>query len=131
MSVAPIWRERGRRYRLEAVRCKKCGKVFFPGRLVCDKCGAREFDTFRLKDEGTVHSFTVIRVAPPAHKYEVPYAVAIVDLEHGARITAQMADCDPTKVEIGQKVRVVFRKIKQDGEKGIKHYGYKCVPAAG
>ncbi len=129
MTVARIWRERGRRYRLEAARCKGCGKVFFPGRLVCDKCGSREFEEIRLSDKGKILTYTVIRVPPPAHTYETPYAVAIVELEGGGRITAMVADCDPEKLEIGQNVRVVFRKISQDGEKGIKFYGYKVVPA--
>ena len=130
MTVARIWRERGRRYRLEAGKCKKCGKVFFPGRLICDACGAREFEEIRLSNRGQIVSHTVIRVAPPQHTYEVPYAVAIVDLNGGGRLTTQVADCDPASLQIGQEVEVVFRKVTQDGEQGIKFYGYKCVPVA-
>ncbi len=128
MTVARIWREQGRRYRLEAQKCRKCGKIFFPSRMVCDECGSREFEDIRLSDRGEILTFTVIRVAPPDHTYEVPYGVAIVELEGGGRLTAMVADCDPTTLEIGQKVRIVFRKISEDGEKGIKFYGYKCVP---
>ena len=84
MTVARIWRERGRRYRLEAAKCKGCGKVFFPGRLVCDECGSREFEEIRLSDRGKIFTYTVIRVPPPAHTYETPYAVAIVELDAGA-----------------------------------------------
>ena len=37
MQPQKYWREIPQRYRYEAGRCAKCGKVFFPPRLVCDQ----------------------------------------------------------------------------------------------
>ena len=45
-------REIPQRYRLEAGKCKKCGEVSFPPRLVCPNCKSQEFQTVRLNDEG-------------------------------------------------------------------------------
>ncbi|MFQ6093488.1 MAG: Zn-ribbon domain-containing OB-fold protein [bacterium] len=122
------WREIPQRYRLEASKCKKCGKTDFPPRLVCGECRSREFDPVTLSDEGKIVTYTVIRVPPSQFVDEAPYAVGIVELDDGVRVTSQIVDCDPEELEIGQKLKVEFRKIQNDGEAGIICYGYKCVP---
>ena len=128
MSVPSYWREMPQRYRLQAAKCNKCGKVYFPPRLVCAQCGSREFDSIDLKDEGTVETFTVIRVAPSQFAMQVPYALGIVRMEDEVRLLTQITDCEPEEIEIGMPVKIEFRKISEDGEAGIIHYGYKCVP---
>ena len=50
---------------------------------------------------------------------------AIIDLEEGARITAQIVDCKYDELKIGLGVEAVFRKLYKSGEKGIIHYGTK------
>ena len=129
-TSARYWREIPQRYRLEAGKCKKCSRIAFPPRLVCSSCSSREFETVKLPDTGTVLTYTVIRVAPTPFSDEAPYAVAIVELEGGARLTAQIADCPLDSIKIGQKVKVEFRRIRDEGQAGIICYGYKCVPVA-
>ena len=128
MSSPRNWREIPQRYRMEALKCQECGRICFPPRLICPKCHSREFESIRLSDEGTIYTYTVIRVPPSQFKDEAPYAVAVVELEDGARITAQVADCAFEELEIGKRVRIEFRKIQEDGEAGILCYGYKCIP---
>ena len=120
MTTARYWREVPQRFRLEAGRCKKCGKVFFPPRLVCDKCGHRE---------GEILSYTVIRTAPSNFTDEAPYAVGVVRLGGEANILAQIVDCGFEELKVGTKVRVEFRRIQEDGKSGVLQYGYKCVLA--
>lgn len=122
-------REIPQRYRLEAGKCKKCGKVFFPPRLVCDNCKYREFEKIRLSDEGKIISYTVTRIAPQPFILQQPYVNAIVELSNSVRITTQVVDCLPDEVAIGKPVRVVFRKVQEEGSSGIICYGYKCVLA--
>jgi uncharacterized OB-fold protein len=113
---------------MEASKCKGCGAIWFPPRLVCAECGKREFEAHKLAGEGKVQTFTVIRVAPTEFCDEAPYAVGIVELEDGVAIQCQIADCPPEELEIGMPVRIEFRKVKQEGEAGILCYGYKAVP---
>lgn len=128
MSTPPrYWREIPQRYRLEAGKCKKCGRTYFPPRLICGDCRSREFETVRLSDEGKILTYTVVRVPPPQFVDEAPYAIGIIELDDGVRMTAQIADCNFEDLKIGKKVRVEFRKIQEDGEAGIICYGYKCV----
>jgi len=127
-NPARYWREIPRRYRMEAARCAGCGHVSYPPRLVCPRCRSRRFETITLQDEGTLVTFTITRVGPSQFADQTPYAVGIVELDGGVRITAQIADCDFDRLEAGQRLRLEFRRIQQDGEAGILCYGHKCVP---
>jgi len=122
------WREMPQRYRYEAAKCTQCGKVHFPPRLVCRGCGNREFSNVTLGNTGTVETFTVIRVAPSGFGDEAPYAVGVVKLDDDVKLTAQIVDCDPETLRIGDRVRMEFRRVQEDGESGIICYGYKFVP---
>lgn len=128
MPSPRYWREIPQRYRLEAGKCKKCGKVYFPPRIICAECKSQEFETVNLQKEGKLLTYTIIRVAPSQFMDQAPYAMGVVELNDGVKILSQIADCDLDKLEIGQKVRIEFRKIYQEGEAGIICYGYKCVP---
>lgn len=126
-SSARYWREIPQRYRLEGSKCKGCGKVWFPPRLICPECGKRSFEMVRLSDRGKLVTFTVIRVAPRDFTDEAPYAIGIVELEGGVPIQCQVVDCRDEELKIGVPVRIEFRKIKEEGEPGILCYGYKAV----
>jgi uncharacterized OB-fold protein len=128
IGSARYWRETPQRYRYEAARCSGCGRLFFPPRTVCQHCRGRTFEKATLPREGVVETFTVIRVAPSGFNDQAPYAVGIVALEGGVRVTAQIVDVDPGELAIGDRVRLEFRRIRQDGAAGILCYGYKFVP---
>jgi len=130
IGSARYWREIPQRYRCEAAKCTGCGKVFFPPRLVCRECRGRTFETVTLARAGTVETFTVIRIPPTGFGDETPYAVGIVKLDDGVKITAQIVDVDPEAIAIGDRVTMEFRRVQEDGESGILCYGYKFVPAA-
>lgn len=129
MITARYHRETPQRFRLEASKCEKCGHVNFPPRLVCPECKEKKFTTVVLSNEGKIVTFTVVRVAADRFSKEVPMAVGIIEVDHGVRLTAQIADVEPEELAIGQKVRLVFRRIQEDGKAGILCYGYKAVLA--
>ena len=82
-----------------------------------------------LPDEGTLLTYTITRVGSSQFSSLTPYAVGIVELDGGVRITAQIADCEFDQLAVGQRVRLEFRRIQEDGKAGIICYGHKCVPA--
>ena len=126
-TSARYWREIPQRYRLEAVKCKGCGKVWFPPRLICPECRGQKFEPVKLAETGKLMTYTVIRVAPKDFTDEVPYAVGIIELDGGVPIQCQVVDCTPEELKVGLPVRIEFRKIKDEGEPGILCYGYKAV----
>jgi uncharacterized protein len=130
MPSPRYWREVPNRFRLEAARCRGCGKVVFPARRVCPACRGTEWEKTTLSFKGKVVTCTVVDIPPTEFQMEAPYAVAIIETPEGARLTAQVVDCDPATVAPGMDVDLVFRKIRKEGHGGILCYGFKAVPAA-
>jgi len=128
IGSARYWREIPQRYRYEAAKCDSCGEMHFPPRLVCRQCKGRKFTKTILAQTGEVETFTVIRVAPTGFADQAPYAVGVVKLDDGVKVTTQIVDCDVETLAIGDKVRLEFRRVQQDGESGVLCYGYKFVP---
>ena len=128
MPSAKSWRAYPQTYRLEAARCTKCEKVFFPPRLVCSKCGSREFTQFEMKRTGKVLTHTIIRTPSDEFSGEAPFAVGIIQLDDGGRLTTQIADVDFDQLKIGMPVKLEFRRQYSEGDAGIIHYGHKAVP---
>jgi len=129
-SPARAWREYPQRYRLEASKCTGCEKLLYPPRVVCPKCGSSTFENITLPREGTVVTYTVVRVPPAGFTEQTPLPIALVELIKGVRVMVQIGDlADPSELEIGMKVRLEFRRISWDGEAGVIYYGHKAVTA--
>ena len=79
----------------------------------------------KLSGKGEVVTYTIIHVAPEDFEEQVPYPIAIIQLEEGPCVTGQIVDCSLEDVKIGMKVESTFRKIQQDGHTGAIYYGYK------
>ncbi len=127
MTVPRFWRRQPSRYNLVGMQCTKCKALYFPPRELCKKCKSTKLTPYKFKGNGKIVTYTVIRVPPTGFELLVPYVLAIVQLDEGPRLTAQIADCDPEKVSIGDKVQLVFRKISEDGKTGAIYYGYKFI----
>ena len=94
-TSARYWREIPQRYRYEAAKCKGCGAVHFPPRLICRHVQGRSSKTWSLPTTGKVETFTVIRVAPSEYTDEAPYADGHRRARRRRGIQCQIADCDP------------------------------------
>ncbi len=130
ISPGRSWREFPQRYRLEAAKCTICGKVHYPPRVRCSKCGASTFEDIVLPREGKIVTFTIVRVPPAGFTEQTPLPIALVELMDGVRVMVQVGDvADPNDLEIGMPVRLEFRRISWDGEAGLIFYGHKAVCA--
>ena len=128
MPPARSWRAYPQTYRLEAARCRTCGKAFFPPRLVCNKCNGRQFEHFDMKRTGKVVTHTIIRTPSDEFSGQAPFALGIIQMDDGPRLTSQIVDLPFEDVRIGMPVRLEFRRISSEGEAGAIHYGHKAVP---
>ncbi len=128
MSVPRFWREIPARYNLIGSKCETCGTYYFPPRRFCPKCRrAGKVSEYQFKGPGEVVTYTVIHTPGDHYLGNKPYVLAIVRLDEGPLMTTQVI-CDPAEAKIGMRVRPVFRKIGEDGGKGMIHYGTKFVP---
>ena len=76
---------------------------------------------------GQRHECPVCRAGSEKFSQQTPYAVGIVELKEGVRLTTQIIDADLGTLEVGQRVKLVFRKVQEDGKAGILCYGYKAI----
>jgi uncharacterized OB-fold protein len=96
--------------RLMGSSCKGCGYTTFPPRADCPECLAGEFEFKEYSGKGKVLTFTEIAAAPTGFEDEVPYTVAVVELEGGGRLLAWVGDTIPAaEMDIGTEVQVVPR----------------------
>ena len=132
MAGVRFWREFDTRYRMLASRCPKCGLMYFPPRNVCRKCrrsSLGKMEKVPLPPTGVVYSFTVVHAGQKGFDRQVPYVMAIVEFEGGVTVLGQVVDCDPEDVQIGMEVKPVFRRVREEGDAGVIHYGYKFAPS--
>ena len=104
---------------ISGLLCQSCGTVTFPPLAVCRNCGGTDLEVTRIEGEGTVRTFTVIRVAPQGRK--PPYVVAMVELKEGPWVTGNLIDIDPDKADmnlIGKKVSLGSHVVKGDTYSG-------------
>ena len=128
MSIASYWRTREQRLTLTGEVCPHCGVKLFPPRDICPECSGHAGTLFRFSGKGEVYSFSTMYSAPQEFDQFVPYVVAIVKLDEGPLVTAQLTDVDKDKVHIGMPVKMVTRKIREEGENGLILYNYKFRP---
>jgi uncharacterized OB-fold protein len=128
-SVPRFWRNIASRYNLEGTHCKECGNYFYPPRNFCVNCRrSGQIEHYKFKGTGEIVTYTLIRTAAKGFESQVPYTLAIIKLDEGSRMTAQIVG-DPEKMYIGMRVRSVFRKLGEGGDRGMIYYGTKFVPA--
>jgi uncharacterized OB-fold protein len=122
------WRLKEQRYKLVGERCPHCSQAIFPPRDICPDCGLDAKEPKQLSGKGRVYSFTTVTEAPVGFEDQAPYTVALIELDEGPLVSAQLTDIDPDKIEIGMPVEMVTRKLRQNGDKGVIIYGYKFRP---
>ena len=85
-----------------------------------------EFDreSYTFSGTGEVYSFSTLQDPPESFAEQSPYTLALVKLDEGPMILAQLTDLDDP-AEIGDRVEMVTRKLTTEGKKGMIIYGYK------
>ncbi len=126
MDLPRFHRLRSAYYRLEGQVCGSCGAIQFPSRMTCRTCGGAALASHALSGRGTVHSYSEVAQAPEG--FEPPHLMALVRLDEGVVIAAQLTDVDAEDVEIDMPVEMVTRRIREHGPQGFLVYGYKFRP---
>jgi uncharacterized OB-fold protein len=113
--------------RLRSFVCRTCGARFFDRRNACSRCFDDEFDTALLSDRGRLRSFTIVHRAGPG--VPTPYISAVVDLDGGGVVKANLIDSppDPARIELGMPVKLATWVAGRDDE-GTEAVGFGFVP---
>jgi uncharacterized OB-fold protein len=103
--------EGAREGRLVLQRCPRDGFFFYP-RSRCPSCLADDWQWETVSGRGSIHAFTVDRIGhDPALASQVPFVIAIIELDEGPRMTANIVDCEVDAVRVGMPVEASFENI--------------------
>ena len=90
--------------------CSTCSRSLFPPRAFC-RCGG-ETEWRISAGLGSIHSFTVVERAPlESFRADVPYTIALVDLDEGFRIMINLRGGTPAH---DLRVVIVFERLGDD-----------------
>jgi uncharacterized protein len=81
-------------------------------------------ERFSFAGTGEIYSYTLLQDPPEGFEGQAPYVLALVKLDEGPLITAQLTDVDNAPA-IGDRVEMVTRKLTTEGSRGMIVYGYK------
>ncbi len=105
----PYW-QAAAAHRLEVPRCNVCGAHWFPPSRSCPHCQSADMAFARVSGNGRVFSFVIYdRVYHPAFAGDVPYVVALVELDEGPRLITNIVGIAPEDVRCELRVEVEFR----------------------
>jgi len=92
--------------RLTTTKCRKCGKLLFPPRIVCSNCVSNELEWVDLGAEGELYAFTEMKLgAPIGFAEDVPFCIGIVKIG-GLLISTRIDNAKYDELKIGHKLRL-------------------------
>lgn len=107
-ETRPFW-DACRRGQLLIQKCDRCGEFQFYPRGICANCWSEDIRWVTASGKGTVWTFTVTyQNRTPGFAEDVPYVLALVELEEGVRMFTNIIECQPRDVSIGMPVEVTF-----------------------
>jgi uncharacterized OB-fold protein len=94
-------------------RCSECGTLRHPPRPACPNCRSFQWDTVQASGRGTIYSY-VVNHHPQVPAFDYPLIVALVELEEGTRLVANVSHMTPDTVTIGMPVVAEFESFDDD-----------------
>ena len=111
-ETRPYW-DAARESRLMVQHCASCRRHQFYPRAFCAACLSDDVQWVQARGTGRIYTFTICRIAAnPA--MTAPYAVALIDLDEGVRMLADIVDCDIELIRTGARVQVRFESISDE-----------------
>jgi uncharacterized OB-fold protein len=98
---------------LRIQHCPSCDTLRHPPGPMCPSCGADKPDYVVACGRGTVFS-VVVHHAPKVPGKTLPFVVALVELEEGVRMIAELVEVDPATVAIDMPVTLALTKIDDE-----------------
>lgn len=93
--------------------CDECGRSHFTPQVACPWCLSTAWTYSPSTGQGVVYSHTTVH-RPPVEGFEVPYVLAVVDLDEGWHMLTNIVDCEPGDVRMGMPVAVQWQRLDDD-----------------
>jgi uncharacterized OB-fold protein len=113
-GTRPFW-DAAREHRLSIPQCNACGKHHFYPRELCPHCHSDDLQWTDVSGQGEVYSYTIARKpAGPVFAADVPYIIAMIQLDEGPRMLTNLVVPDVEAVRIGDRVAVSFDDVTEE-----------------
>ncbi len=115
--VTAVFWESVKAHEMKIQRCNDTGKYFFYPRGMSPFTLSSNISWEPVTGKGTVHAFTIVHLnRAPGFSDELPYVVAMIELEEGPRMMSNLIDidADPEHVKIGMPVELVYDDVTDE-----------------
>lgn len=92
------------------LKCKQCGNVNVPPKMVCSQCHSTDMEVVELAGKGKIQTLTTVNVTSEGREGEVPYVIVMVELDEGPWIMGNLGSIDPKTVGMEQIGKTVTMK---------------------
>jgi len=107
--------------KLTTTKCKSCGKLLWPPRIICSECSSENLEWIDLGVEGELYAFTEMKLgAPLGFVEDCPFCIGIVKIG-GLLISTRIDDARYEDLKIGEKVRLKIVEL-EDGRVFYRFY---------
>ena len=103
--------------KLLGLKCKECGAITVPPKIVCRKCTSPNLDIVELNGKAKIQTFTTVYVTSEGRKDEIPYIIVLAELDEGPWIMGNLIDIDPNEATmelIGKRVKMGHKVFPGD-----------------
>lgn len=109
-ETASFW-EACRRGQFTVQRCRSCGRVQGYYRRFCAHCWSDDVEDVPSTGRGKIYTYTVVfENHTRGFRAQVPYVLAVVELDEGVRVLGNVVNCKPDTVRVGMVVEVTFER---------------------
>jgi uncharacterized OB-fold protein len=103
-----------REHEIRIQKCGECGRLRWPPAFLCPGCLSKHAQWVAATGRGTVYSYVVYHVAyHPAFREDLPYVLALVELEEGPHFVTNIVGCEPGAVSCGMAVEVIWDDVTE------------------
>ncbi len=97
---------------LMIMRCEGCGTYLAPGTRFCSECLGEDLTWTEASGRGELFTFGIMHQRyHPGFDAEIPYNIAVVELEEGPRVNTNVVGCSNDELVVGMKLQAVFEKV--------------------
>jgi len=104
-----------REHKAKLQKCSKCGRLRFPPSASCYYCGMLGGEWTTISGKGTIYTWIVVHhPVDPRLVKEVPFVIALVELEEGPRVAGRLLGCDHKEIDVDMHVKAQYDDIDNE-----------------
>ena len=97
--------------RLMIRQCTSCQEFLAPERVICTNCLSEALEWVQASGRATLHTFGIMHQRyHPGFAAELPYNVAVVELEEGPRLNTNLVGIANEDIRVGMDVTATFER---------------------